>query len=308
MTLNQVQVYPSHTRGQLSGRRNKACGSCHLLDRTVPRGEGLRVMSLVAVVEPDEAVRLRVVRALREADLTVVEAAGGLEALRVAFSTRPQAVVMDAHARDIEGLELVRVLRAACDVPILVLAADPKPRLTVQLLDCGADDVLGRGCIETELAARVQASIRRYERQPSDPVQSAVARTGDLVVDRESQIVTKRGRRVPLSRTEYRLMDALASRPGQLVPHRLLLSTVWGDAYVNDTHYLRLYIGYLRSKLEDDPSEPRYLTNEWGMGYRLMVLPLSAPVGADMGAHPKLRVLTTAAAPDGLARSRPGTW
>jgi two-component system, OmpR family, KDP operon response regulator KdpE len=254
-------------------------------------------MSIVALVEPDEAIRIKAARALRDADLSVIEALDGLDALRATFTTRPQAIVMDLQAQGIDGLELVRVLRAACDVPIIVLTADPRPQITVRVLDHGADDVLDRACSETELVARVRAAIRRYERQPSEPAQGMVVRTGSLVIDRESQIVTKDGEPVSLSRTEYRLIDALASRLGQVAPHRFLLSTVWGDAYVDDTHYLRVYIGYLRNKLEDVPAGPRYIINEWGLGYRLMALPVGAPVWAgDRDQAPRSNRVATAVA------------
>jgi two-component system KDP operon response regulator KdpE len=107
-----------------------------------------------------------------------------------------------------------------------------------------------------------------------------MVQTGDLVIDREAKLVSKAGEQVSLTRTEYRLLDALAARVGQMAPHRFLLSTVWGDAFVDDTHYLRVYVGYLRQKLEDDPKHPQYLINEWGMGYRLAALPTRAEEGA----------------------------
>jgi two-component system, OmpR family, KDP operon response regulator KdpE len=131
------------------------------------------------------------------------------------------------------------------------------------------------------VVARLRATIRRYNRELELQADDAVVRTGALVVDRQSQRVSKCGIAVPLTRTEYRLLDALAVRLAQVAPHRYLLSTVWGEEYVDDTHYLRVYVGYLRAKLEDDPARPRYLVNEWGTGYRLALLPIEtdpAPV------------------------------
>jgi len=123
-----------------------------------------------------------------------------------------------------------------------------------------------------EVVARVRATLRRTGSRHQEE-ERAVIRTGAIEIDRTSRIVTKNGMPVQLSRTEYRLLDALALRIGQVAPHRLLLSNVWGGAFVDGSHYLRMYMGYLRQKLEDDPRHPRYLRNEWGLGYRLALLP-----------------------------------
>ena len=237
-------------------------------------------MSVVAVVDADAEVRRETVRALEEADFTAVAAEDGLAALRTVYSARPQAVLTDLHVPGLGGLELIRVLRAACDVPILVLASGATPKMTASALDTGADDVLDKPCSGPVLVARLRAAIRRYDRQVNDREPGPVVRTGALAIDRETRTVTRHGEPVRLTRTEYRLLEALASHVGQVAPHRLLLSVVWGDAYVDETHYLRVYMGYLRSKLEDDPCAPRYLLNEWGTGYRLAQLAIElAPEG-----------------------------
>jgi two-component system KDP operon response regulator KdpE len=247
-------------------------------------------MTVVAVIDPDEQTRRRLVRTLEAGELITIEASDGLEALRTTFASRPNAAVVDLQTTGIDGLELVRVMRAACDMPIIAVSPPAMAQLTVRALDAGADDVIERNCSATEILARVRAAIRRYQRRPAqDDVARQVA-TGALVIDREAQTVTKHGDIVQLTRTEYRLLDALSARLGEVAPHRYLLSTVWGDAYVDDTHYLRVYIGYLRQKLEDESGEPRYLLNEWGMGYRLARLPVE---GADV---------TSAEAPAAMSR------
>jgi two-component system KDP operon response regulator KdpE len=182
---------------------------------------------------------------------------------------------MDLKAAQMDSLEIIRVLRAATDIP-LVVTGDGASGMAVRALDMGADDYLQKPLDCVEAVARLRATIRRYHRQTELIQDNKVVRTGGLVIDRETQQVTKHGTAVPLTRTEYRLLDALAQRASQVAPHRYLLSTVWGEEYVDDTHYLRVYIGYLRVKLEDDPAHPQYLVNEWGTGYRLAVLPIQA--------------------------------
>src|SRR5262249_47985462 len=141
-------------------------------------------------------------------------------------------------------------------------------------LEAGADDVMPNRVAGEELLARIRATSRRATREVTPTPDQGLVRTGDLMIDRTKRLVTKAGRNVALSQTEYRLLDALASHVGRVAPHRFLLSTVWGDAFVDDTHYLRMYVGYLRAKLEDDPGQPTYLRNEWGTGYRLALLPV----------------------------------
>lgn len=237
-------------------------------------------MTLITLVESNEEARRRLTRVLHADGFDVVDVRGGLEALRSAFDQRPDAALVDLSAEDIDGFELIKILRAACDVPILAMTTNPSSGDIVRALDAGADDVLSKDCVATELLARLRAAIRRYERRETDRSPARQVATGALVIDRKSQTVTKYGELVPLTRTEYRLVDALAARMGETAPHRYLLSTVWGDQFVDDTHYLRVYVGYLRHKLEDNPAKPAYFINDWGVGYRLARLPIIDEVPA----------------------------
>jgi two-component system, OmpR family, KDP operon response regulator KdpE len=233
-------------------------------------------MAHIILMMPAGKIRAAIADALRASGLQVQEVSTGSEAIRRVFELRPDAVVISitTDEQDLEGLQLVRVLRAASDLPIVALTSARDPTLSVQILELGADDVVGEGAPVDELLARVNAAIRRHARFGYRLPGNAIVRTGDLVIDRGAQLVTKRGALMHLTRTEYQLLDALALRVGQVAPHRFLLAMVWGDAFVDDTHYLRIYIGYLRAKLEDDPSNPEYLINEWGLGYRLALLPV----------------------------------
>jgi two-component system, OmpR family, KDP operon response regulator KdpE len=233
-------------------------------------------MAVIAVAIGDDDARARIVRALSAGQYSPAEAVDSREAIRMLFDLRPDGIILDLDVGPPGGVELVRVLRAAAEVPIVALARDVSPELSVEILDVGADDIATLDTAPEEIVARMRAAIRRVSR-PARPGDRMIVRTGGLVIDRTAQTVAKKRVPIALTRTEYRLLDALASRVGQVAPHRYLLSTVWGDAFVDDTHYLRVYIGYLRAKLEDDPARPRYLVNEWGLGYRLMQLPLDEP-------------------------------
>jgi two-component system KDP operon response regulator KdpE len=243
-------------------------------------------MAHIVLMMPAGKVRTALADALRAPHLQVQEVSTGSEAIRRVFELRPDAIVISVATsdRDLEGRQLVRVLRAASDLPIVALTSAHDPALSVQLLELGADDVVDEGAPTDELLARVSAAIRRHARFGYRLPGTTTVLTGDLVIDRGAQLVTKRGELIHLTRTEYRLLDALALRGGQVAPHRFLLAMVWGDAFVDDTHYLRIYIGYLRAKLEDVPSDPEYLVNEWGLGYRLALLPVRGAPTAERGA------------------------
>ena len=234
-------------------------------------------MSVITVVESVDETRRRLTRVLRGDGFEVVESASGEEGLRLAFGCRPDAALIELSPGEMSGLDLVRILRTACDVPILAMVKQVSPADVVRALEAGADDVIAEDCLAQELLARVHAAVRRARRRPSEEAPARQVATGPLVIDREAQAVYKHGQRVPLTRTEYRLLDAMAMRLGEISPHRYLLSTVWGDEYVDDRHYLRVYVGYLRAKLEDDPAAPAFLLNEWGAGYRLARLPAEEP-------------------------------
>lgn len=233
-------------------------------------------MATIALVDGDEQSRLRLERFLRADGFDVLSAEDGLGGLRIAFDARPDAAVIDLDSGEVGGAELIRILRAACDVPIVALLADHDSESVVRALDAGADDVIPKATGSAELRARLRAAVRRYERRVDVGFGGArqLIRTGAIEIDRDAQVVRQDGRPVQLSRTEYRLLEALASRLGETAPHRYLLSTVWGDEYVNDTHYLRVYVGYLRAKFEVQASQPQYILNDWGVGYRLARLPI----------------------------------
>jgi two-component system, OmpR family, KDP operon response regulator KdpE len=232
-------------------------------------------MPAALIVDADDASAASLADALRGVVETTLHARDGLEALRLFYENPIEFAVIGFPVAKFDGVDLVRLLRNLSGIPLLVLAASPNTATIVRLLEAGADDVIGSRVPSEELLARIRATSRRATREVPPVGDQGLVRTGDLVIDRTKRLVTKSGRVIGLSQTEYRLLDALSSHVGRVAPHRFLLSTVWGDAFVDDTHYLRMYIGYLRAKLEDDPAQPVYLRNEWGTGYRLALLPIA---------------------------------
>jgi two-component system, OmpR family, KDP operon response regulator KdpE len=205
-------------------------------------------------------------------EFTVTEGREGLESLRSLIVTKPHAVVLDASHRLSEVLDLIKVMRAACDVAIIVLRDEEDRHFSTRILEAGADDCLPASVDSSEFLARLRSTIRRSKQQRQVEAGECV-RTGALTVNRETREVYLNEARVSLTPTEFRLLEALSENVGRPVPHRVLLATVWGPEYIGDSHYLRIYVGYLRQKLEQDPRAPRYLLNEWGVGYRLAALP-----------------------------------
>jgi two-component system KDP operon response regulator KdpE len=163
-----------------------------------------------------------------------------------------------------DGMEVVAGLRGWTSVPIIVLSARDAQAQKVDALDIGADDYLTKPFGMDELLARMRASLRRSSGAADLPV----LRLGEVEVDLAAKRVTREGAEVRLTPTEWHLLEALARRPGLLVPGTQLLTEIWGPQYVEDAHYLRVYMAQLRRKLERDPSHPRYLMTEPGMGYR----------------------------------------
>ena len=221
-------------------------------------------MTLVMLIDADDSSRAAAVHYLRSADYEVLETKDGIEGLRKVFDLRPAAVVLDLDVPRMDGIELTRVIRAASDIPIIATGARKRPEAIIQVLDLGADDFIEKPFSAPELVARVRAAIRRAARESDSTGHERVIRVGDITIDREARLVTKAGATVKLTATEFRLLDALATHVGKVAPHRFLLSTVWGEEYVDDMHYLRIYVGYLRKKLGDD-----VIATVRGMGYRL---------------------------------------
>ena len=216
----------------------------------------------VLLVDDDATLRRTLGIGLRAAGHEVLVAADGRTALQALQEDKPDLMILDLGLPDLSGVDVLRRLRSWSTVPVVVLSARAETGEKVQALDLGADDYVTKPFGMEELLARVRAAARRAG---SDV---PVLETGDLVIDLPARRVTRAGVEVRLTPTEWGLMEMLVRTPGRLVTQQELLRGVWGPAYGRETNYLRVYVGGLRKKLEDDPSSPRHLITEPGMGYR----------------------------------------
>ena len=221
----------------------------------------------ILVVDDEEQFARVVELMLHRESFDVEIASDGLAGLRRAFETKPDLVLLDIMMPRMDGWETCRRLRDISDVPIIVVSARGRESDIVQALEMGADDYLVKPFGATELIARVHALLRRTgyrEASGNRPLAFGI-----VTVDLKRHRVTKNGNEVSLTPTEFRLLSTLVRAAGRVLPHRYLLSEIWGAQYADELQYLRLYVRYLREKLEEDPNQPKLILTEWGIGYRL---------------------------------------
>jgi two-component system KDP operon response regulator KdpE len=199
----------------------------------------------------------------------VFEAGNGVEALDKVRLVMPDVVVLDVMMPEMDGFETLRELRRFSTVPVIMLTVKADERDVARGLELGADDYVAKPFSQMVLTARIKAVLRRAELPPLAPRQS-IQVDDRLSIDFERREVTVDGQKVQLRPTEFRLLYHLASNPGVVLSHETLLSRVWGPEYRDASHYLRLYVNYLRQKIEQDPSNPRYILTERGVGYRFV--------------------------------------
>jgi two-component system KDP operon response regulator KdpE len=222
----------------------------------------------VLVVEDEAEIRRFVRLALEAEGLEVAEADGVGRGLIEAGTRRPDVVVLDLGLPDRDGVEFIRELRTWSEIPIIVLSARTTEEDKIVALDAGADDYLVKPFGTGELLARVRAQLRRHARAASDEV--SVVEFGEVKVDLVHRSVTRDDKPVRLTPIEYRLLTHLLGQPNRVLTHRQVLKAVWGPSHAEDAHYVRVYMGHLRNKLEAEPSQPRHLVTELGVGYRFV--------------------------------------
>ena len=222
---------------------------------------------MIALVIDDEVQIRRLLRLTLEAQgYRVFEAVSGQEGLLEAAQRRPDVVLLDLGLPDMDGVEVLKRLREWSRVPILVLSVRDREEQKVAALDHGADDYVTKPFSSGELLARLRVA-QRHNQLPPD---TAVFRSGNLEVDLTARVVKMKGREVKLTATEYALLRLFVQHAGRVLTHRQILREVWGPNYEEQTHYLRVYVGHLRDKLEVDPGCPALLITEPGIGYRLI--------------------------------------
>ena len=226
--------------------------------------------SSVAVLVEDEVQIRRFVRsALETESWRVFDADTVKQGLIEAGTRKPDVVILDLGLPDGSGIDFIRDLRTWSTVPVIVLSARVEETDKIEALDAGADDYLTKPFGVGELLARVRAVLRRKLGGASRDG-SSVFRFGDVEVEQEKRIVRKRDHEVHLTPIEYRLLSIMIANPGRVLTHRQILREVWGPAYVDQGHYVRIHMAHLRQKLEDDPAQPKHLVTETAIGYRLL--------------------------------------
>jgi two-component system, OmpR family, KDP operon response regulator KdpE len=223
----------------------------------------------VAILIEDERQIRRFVRtALETEGWSVVEADTMRRGLADAGTKKPDLIILDLGLPDGDGMDFLRELRGWSQVPVIVLSARVGEEDKIEALDGGADDYLTKPFGIGELLARVRAASRH--RREGGAVAEARFEFGDVKVDLSRRLVEKRGAQVRLTPTEYRLLTLLIANAGKVLTHRQILREVWGPSHSEDGHYVRVYMGHLRQKLEDDPAQPKHILTETAVGYRLV--------------------------------------
>ena len=220
----------------------------------------------VLVVDDEPQIRRFLRASLSAHGYHVIEAPGGHDGLRMATTEHPDVVILDLGLPDLDGTEVIGRIREWSKVPIIILSVRGREQDKIDALDRGADDYVTKPFGIGELLARIRAALRH---QLQSEVEDPVFRSGGLMVDLAKRMVTVDEAEIKLTPKEYDLLRHLVRHAGKVLTHQYLLREVWGPTYMRETHYLRVYIGTLRQKLEPDPARPRYILTEPGVGYRL---------------------------------------
>ncbi|MGC2048909.1 MAG: two-component system response regulator KdpE [Gallionella sp.] len=235
------------------------------------RNDAALTQSGTIIVIEDEAQIRRFLRTTLSAEgYRVIEAETGKQGLTEAGTRKPDLVVLDLGLPDMDGVEVVKELRTWSSVPVIILSARAQESDKISALDAGADDYLVKPFGVGELLARMRVALRHVPSAANGD--EGMFSAGELKVDMIHRRVSVSGVEVHLTPIEYRLLTVLAKHAGKVLTHHFLLKEVWGPNYVERAHYLRIYMGVLRHKLEKDPARPRFLLTEVGVGYRFAVI------------------------------------
>jgi two-component system, OmpR family, KDP operon response regulator KdpE len=218
----------------------------------------------VLVIEDEPQIRRLIQLTLESSGFRVHQASNGQEGLARSATDRPEAVVLDLGLPDMDGIEVLKQIRSRSTVPVLVLSVRNAEEDVISCLNAGADDYLIKPFRQGELVARVKAAIRHRQR----PEEKGAIVAGPVSVDLDARVVKRGGEIVKLTGTEYALLALFVRNAGRVLTHRYILEQVWGPSYAEESQYTRVYVGQLRKKLEDDPSNPSLIVTESGIGYR----------------------------------------
>jgi two-component system KDP operon response regulator KdpE len=225
----------------------------------------MSIKNTVVVCDDESQIRKILTISLESADYKVVEAENGKEAITQIATSHPQLVILDLGLPDRDGLTVLKEIRTWTTVPVIILSVKNSEEDIVKALDLGADDYLTKPFNTSELLARIRANIRRTLHDDED----TVFQNGDLIIDLAARVVKKENTEIKLTNTEYLLLVLLAKNTDKVLTHRYILKEIWGPSAVENSQYLRVFIGQLRKKIEDDYSNPEFILTESGVGYRM---------------------------------------
>ena len=223
--------------------------------------EGTRIL----VIDDEKQIRRMLKTALAGYGYNIAEASSGQEGLAQTSIFHPDMIILDLGLPDMDGVEVIGRLREWTETPIIILSVREHEVEKIKALDAGADDYITKPFSTGELLARIRVALRHVAKSEDEPVLSF----GDLALDIGRRKVTVKGSEIRLTPTEYEILKYLGLQAGRVVTHRQLLRAIWGPNFEGETHYLRIYIGQLRRKIEADPSQPAFILTESGVGYRL---------------------------------------
>lgn len=224
----------------------------------------------ILVIEDELPIRRFLRPAIEAAGWKLVEAETAAAGILEATQARPDVIVLDLGLPDADGIEVVRRVREWSAMPIIILSARGQEGDKVAALDAGADDYIQKPFNVAELMARIRVALRHAASLARPSVDTTI-KAGEIVIDLARRIVTRAGTEVHLTPIEYKLLTTLARHAGLVMTHRQLLKEVWGPGHADESHYLRIFVRQLRQKLERDPTQPRHITTEVGVGYRFLI-------------------------------------
>jgi two-component system, OmpR family, KDP operon response regulator KdpE len=223
----------------------------------------------ILVVEDELPIRRFLRPAIEAAGWRLVEAATGAVGILEATQSRPDVIILDLGLPDTDGLDVIRRVREWSAVPIVILSARGQEADKIAALDAGADDYVPKPFSVSELMARVRVALR-HAASRAQPGTDSIIVAGDVQIDLARRLVKRGGEEVHLTPIEYKLLVTLAQHSGLVLTHRQLLKDVWGPGHAEESHYLRIFVRQLRQKLEENPTQPRYILTEVGVGYRFV--------------------------------------
>jgi two-component system KDP operon response regulator KdpE len=224
---------------------------------------------VIIVIEDDPPIRRFLRTSLSACQFTIFEADSGQRGIIEAGMRKPDLVILDLGLPDMDGVEVIKVIRQWSKLPIIVLSARSAEAHKIEALDAGADDYLTKPFGLGELLARIRVALRHTQVTAAE--QANVFKVGQLKVDLANRQVYLDNQEVHLTPIQYRLLSVLVKNAGKVLTHHYILKEVWGPSYLENSHYLRIYMSQLRQKLEANPTQPHYLLTESGVGYRLKI-------------------------------------